>query len=55
MDQFSAFMAENVEKLDNKKITVSKRFKDAKGTPIEWEGFAAPFNGTKARPKWSND
>lgn len=37
MDQFSAFMAENVEKLDNKKIIVSKRFKDAKGNPIEWE------------------
>lgn len=37
MDQFTAFLAENVEKLDNKKVVISKRFKDAKGKPIEWE------------------
>lgn len=37
MDAFSAFMAENVEKLENKKVAISKRFKDDKGQPIEWE------------------
>lgn len=37
MDQFSAFLAENVEKLENKKVVISNRFKDAKGKPIEWE------------------
>lgn len=37
MDSFSAFMAENVEKLENKKVVISNRFKDAKGQPIEWE------------------
>lgn len=37
MDSFSAFMAENVEKLENKRVVISNRFKDAKGNPIEWE------------------
>lgn len=37
MDLFSAFMAENVEKLENKRVVISNRFKDAKGNPIEWE------------------
>lgn len=37
MSKFSAFMAGNVVKLENKKIVVSKRFKDENGKPIEWE------------------
>lgn len=37
MDGLSAFLAQNVEKIPNKKIVVSKRFKDKKGKPIEWE------------------
>lgn len=35
--KFSAFMAQNVEKIENKKIVVSNRFKDENGNPIEWE------------------
>lgn len=37
MSKFAAFMAQNVEKIENKKIVVSKRFKDENGNPIEWE------------------
>lgn len=37
MSKFSAFMAENVTPLENKKIVISKRFKDENGNPIEWE------------------
>lgn len=37
MSKFSAFMAGNVAKLENKKVVISKRFKDEKGNPIEWE------------------
>lgn len=37
MSNFSAFMASNVEKIENKKVVVSKRFKDENGKPIEWE------------------
>ena len=37
MDQLAAFLAENVEKIPNKKVVVSPRFKDGKGYPIEWE------------------
>lgn len=37
MDQLAAFLAENVEKIPNKKVVVSPRFKDSKGNPIEWE------------------
>ena len=37
MDQLAAFLAENVEKIPNKKVVVSPRFKDGKGNPIEWE------------------
>lgn len=37
MSNFSAFMASNVEKIENKKVIVSKRFKDENGKPIEWE------------------
>ena len=35
--KFSAFMAQNVARIENKKIVVSNRFKDEKGKPIEWE------------------
>lgn len=37
MSKFSAFLMENVERLPNKKIIVSKRFKDENGKPYEWE------------------
>lgn len=37
MDQLAAFLAENVEKIPNKKVVVSPRFKDGKGNPVEWE------------------
>lgn len=37
MSNFSAFMAQNVAKIPNKKIVISKRFKDENGNPIEWE------------------
>ena len=37
MADFSAFMAQNVQTLENKKVVISPRFKDAKGKPIEWE------------------
>lgn len=37
MSKFSAFLAENVEKIENKKVVISKRFKDEKGNPVEWE------------------
>lgn len=33
----SAFLAENAERRDSKKIAISKRFKDKDGNPIEWE------------------
>ena len=35
--KFSAFMAQNVARIENKKIVVSHRFKDENGKPIEWE------------------
>ena len=37
MSKFSAFMAQNVARVENKKIVVSDRFKDENGKPIEWE------------------
>lgn len=37
MSKFSAFLAENVEKIANKKVVVSNRFKDENGKPAEWE------------------
>lgn len=37
MADFSAFMAQNVQTLENKKVVISNRFKDANGKPIEWE------------------
>lgn len=37
MADFSAFMAQNVQTLENKKVVISNRFKDASGKPIEWE------------------
>jgi hypothetical protein len=37
MSGLSSFFATNVERRENKKFAVSKRFKDAKGNPIEWE------------------
>lgn len=37
MDNLSAFLAENVEQIENKKVVISKRFKDKDGKPIEWE------------------
>ena len=37
MSKFAAFMAQNVEKIENHKIVVSKRFKDENGNPLEWE------------------
>lgn len=36
-DTLNAFLAENVETVANKKVVISKRFKDADGNPIEWE------------------
>lgn len=30
-------MAGNVEQVENKKIVISKRFKDENGNPLEWE------------------
>lgn len=44
MDQLAAFLAENVEKIPNKKVVVSPRFKDAKGNPVEWEIKAISCN-----------
>lgn len=35
--KFSAFMAQNAARIENKKIVVSNRFKDENGNPIEWE------------------
>lgn len=37
MGSLTNFFAANVEKRENKKFVVSKRFKDDKGNPIEWE------------------
>lgn len=37
MSKFAVFMAGNVEKIENKKIVVSNRFKDENGKPIPWE------------------
>lgn len=37
MSKFSAFMAQNVAKIENKKFVLSDRFKDENGKPIEWE------------------
>ena len=34
---FSAFMAQNVQALENKKVVISNRFKGADDQPIEWE------------------
>lgn len=35
--KFSAFLSQNVEKIENVKVVVSNRFKDENGEPIEWE------------------
>lgn len=37
MGNLSFFLAENVEKKQNLKVAISKRFKDEKGKPVEWE------------------
>lgn len=37
MSNLTAFLAQNVERLENKKVVISNRFKDEKGKPIEWE------------------
>lgn len=37
MSKFKAFLAQNVAKMENKKVVVSKRFKGENGKPIEWE------------------
>ena len=37
MSDFSIFMAGNVAKEEATKYVASKRFKDAKGKPVEWE------------------
>lgn len=37
MSKFAAFMAQNVSKIENRKMVISKRFKDENGKPIEWE------------------
>ena len=35
--KFSAFMAQNAARIENKKIVVSNRFKDENGNPMQWE------------------
>lgn len=37
MSSLNAFLSQNVEKIENKKVVISNRFKDEKGNPIEWE------------------
>lgn len=37
MSKYTAFMAGAVEKIENKKVVVSSRFKDEKGKPIPFE------------------
>ncbi len=37
MSKYTAFMAGAVEKIENKKVVVSNRFKDEKGKPIAFE------------------
>lgn len=37
MSDLKAFLSANVEKIQNKKVVISNRFKDEKGKPIEWE------------------
>lgn len=37
MTSLNAFLSQNVEKIENKKVVISTRFKDEKGNPIEWE------------------
>lgn len=37
MSKYAAFMAGAAEKIENKKVVVSNRFKDEKGDPIPWE------------------
>ena len=37
MGNLSFFLAENVEKKQNLKVAIGKRFKDEKGKPVEWE------------------
>lgn len=37
MSKYAAFMAGAAEKIDNKKVVVSERFKDENGQPIPWE------------------
>lgn len=37
MSKYTAFMAGAVEKIENKKVVVSSRFKDEKGKPIAFE------------------
>lgn len=37
MSNFSAFMAQNVVKIENKKVVVSKRFVGEDGKPLDWE------------------
>lgn len=37
MADLKAFLACNVDKVENRKVVISNRFKDEKGNPIEWE------------------
>lgn len=37
MSKYAAFMAGAAEKIDNKMVVVSQRFKDEQGNPIPWE------------------
>lgn len=37
MSKFDAFMAGNVERVENKKVIISNRFKGADGKPLEFE------------------
>ena len=37
MSELSMFFAENVEQRENKKVEVSKRFKDKQGNVLKWE------------------
>ena len=37
MSNLSYFLAENVQKEEVVKYAASKRFKDEKGNPVEWE------------------
>ncbi|WP_029503990.1 phage tail assembly chaperone [Lachnoclostridium phytofermentans] len=37
MENLQAFLAQNVVKVENIKVVVSKRFKDKEGKPVLWE------------------